>query len=234
MAAFVGSPLEVSVMGISLGIILLSAVLAFQDSPAQTDQQIAEGISQTSTSFHDRITQLRESAKATAGSDNELSQREFNLALARTKLELLEKLPEDATPLRNYIERHFPGPVIAAQPNGNITGSAVDKTVNATDSLLEAVKSASPYRLDLIVDSDPRDALFQLQQPTGDVLSRGTRGEFTNVWRGEYSYSVSKAGQKTINGTVDLIREKGNTLVCHFVENDSQDSARPCDLIYAQ
>jgi hypothetical protein len=216
---------------------LLSALLVLralgQESTDRADLQIGQGISQASSAFHDRISQLREGPKAIVASNGELSQSELNLALARTKLELLKVLPDDATPLRNYIERHFPGPIKATLPNGNVNGSTVDKAVAATDSLLNDLKSANPYRLDLVVDSDPRDALFELQQLTGDLLTRGTRGAFTNVWRGEYSYSVSKAGQKTIKGTVDLIREKGNTLICHFVPSDSSDNALPCELIDA-
>jgi hypothetical protein len=60
-------------------------------------------------------------------------------------------------------------------------------------------------------------------------MASGT-STLTNLYRGEYEYSLTKNGYKPVRGTIDFIERSGKTLECElFSKSDSQE-ALPCNL----
>jgi hypothetical protein len=203
-----------------------------QQSPAApqsstADARIASGISDTAADFQNRTKRFQTSKwPYPAG--------QLNSVLAGTRQQLLDALPPDAAPLRAYVMQNFPAAVPNVPSMKPIDMRTCGPVINSANDLLNTLKSVNAYRLDLIVDSSPAGALFELTPVAGNKLARASRGTLTNVWRGVYNYTVVKDGAKTITGTIDLVREKGNTLRCNFIPNDSAGPALPCDLVSQQ
>jgi hypothetical protein len=156
---------------------------------------------------------------------------QLNSVLAGTRQQLLDDLPPDAAPLRAYVMQNFPASVPNVSSMKLIDMRTCGPIISSANDLLSALKSVNAYRLDLIVDSNPAGAVFELKPVAGDKLARASRGTLTNVWRGVYNYTVIKDGAKTITGSIDLVREKGNILRCNFVPQDGSGPALPCELV---
>lgn len=189
------------------------------------DVQIASNISATAQQFHSR-TRKFSSGWYQAG--------DLNSVLAGTRQQLLDDLPPDAAPLRAYVMQNFPAVITGIPPNKKIDITICGPYLSNANEVLNSLKAVNGYRLDLIVDSDPPGALFELTPVAGDKLSRASRGTLTNIWRGVYNYTVVKNGEKTITGTLNLVREKGTLLRCTFVHATSPGAALPCDLVNSQ
>jgi len=202
----------------------LAQLTAAQQS-ATVDARINAEISQTAADFQTRTQRFRAPSKwgYPAG--------DLNSVLASTRQQLLDDLPREAAPLRAYVLQNFPAAVAGVPPNKKIDMKICSPLLSNANDLLSALKSVNAYRLDLTVDSAPAGALFELKPIAGDKLARASRSTLTNVWRGVYNYTVARDGEKTITGTIDLVREKGNTLRCNFVHQSSPGPALPCDLV---
>lgn len=213
----------------SLFVLLILGSLLFVDLPASPQASVDAGInadiSQTAADFQSRTQKFRAPSKwgYPAG--------DLNSVLAGTRQQLLDDLPRDAAPLRAYVLQNFPASIPGVPPGKKIDMNICGPFLTNANDLLSALKSVNAYRLDLTVDSAPAGALFELKPVAGDKLARASRSILTNVWRGVYNYTVAKDGEKTITGTIDLVREKGNTLRCNFVHQSSAGPALPCDLV---
>lgn len=203
----------------------LAPYLCISQQPVASDARISANISQTAADFEGRTQRFRTPNKwgYPAG--------DINSVLAGTRQQLLDDLPRDAAPLRAYVLQNFPASIAGIPPGKKIDMKVCGPILNNANDLLSALKSVNAYRIDLIVDSIPAGALFELKPIAGDKLARASRSTLTNVWRGVYNYTVVKDGEKTITGTIDLVREKGNTLRCNFVHQSSTGPALPCDLV---
>jgi hypothetical protein len=189
------------------------------------DSRIAAEIAETAADFQNRTQRFRTPNKwgYPAG--------DLNSVLAGTRQQLLDDLPRDAAPLRAYVMQNFPASIPGVPSGKKIDMKTCGPFLSNANDLLSALKSVNAYRLDLTVDSAPAGALFELKPVAGDKLARASRSTLTNVWRGVYNYTVVKDGEKTITGTIDLVREKGNMLRCNFVHQISAGPALPCDLV---
>ena len=188
-----------------------------------TDARIASAISDAAVEFENRTKRFQGKLPYPAG--------QLNSVLAETRQQLLDDLPPDAAPLRAYVMQNFPASVPNVSSMKLIDMKTCGPIISSANDLLSTLKSINAYRLDLVVDSTPAGALFELKPVAGDKLARASRGTLTNVWRGVYNYTVVKDGAKTITGTIDLVREKGNVLHCSFVPTDSPGPVLPCDLV---
>ncbi|WP_334270201.1 hypothetical protein [Edaphobacter sp. HDX4] len=206
--------------------LLLSIGPLYSQQPSATDAQIAMGIARTADQFQGRIRYYYQGYAYPAG--------QLDSILAVTRQQLLDSLPRDAAPLRAYILENFPASIPNVPHNKQIDMRVCGPYLASANDVLSTLKSVNAYRLDLIVDSSPAGAVFELTPVAGDKLARASRGTLTNVWRGIYNYTVVKDGEKTINGTINLVREKGNLLRCTFVHSSSTSTPLPCELVAAQ
>jgi hypothetical protein len=89
---------------------------------------------------------------------------------------------------------------------------------------------ASKLTLDLSVKSGQSPAKFEIWAEGGSIRSTGIDGVITTIYRGLYFYRVTKMGFKEINGTLNLIDEKGTVLKCVLYEVRTIDGPYPCTL----
>lgn len=191
------------------------------------DARIAANVSETAAQFQSRTKKFQSSKLPYPAG-------QLNSVLAGTRQQLLDDLPPDAAPLRAYVMQNFPASVPNVPSMKLIDMRTCGPIISSANDLLNTLKTINAYRLDLIIDSTPAGAVFELKPVAGDKLARASRGTLTNVWRGVYNYTVVKEGQKTITGSVNLVREKGNLLRCTFVNASSSDAPLPCELVTAQ
>ncbi len=57
-----------------------------------------------------------------------------------------------------------------------------------------------------------------------------TNGRAVNVWRGLYSYRVSRRGFKTIEERLNLVDESGPVLDCELTADSSREAPLFCSL----
>lgn len=210
--------------------VVLSLVLSlgplYSQQPSAADAHIAWGVRRTADQFQWSTRYYYQGHAYPAG--------ELDSILAVTRQQLLDSLPPDAGPLRAYVLENFPASIPNVPHNKQIDMRVYGPYLASANDLLNTLKSVSAYRLDLIVDSTPAGALFELTPVTGAKLTRASRGTLSNVWRGVYNYTVIKDGQKTITGTLNLVREKGNLLRCNLMAASSTATTLPCELVSAQ
>jgi hypothetical protein len=205
--------------------LLLSLGPLYSQAPSASDAQIASGVRRTADQFQWSTRYYYQGYAYPAG--------ELDSILAVTRQQLLDSIPRDAGPLRAYVLENFPVSIPNVPHNKQIDMRVCGPYLASANDLLNTLKSVSAYRLDIIVDSTPAGALFELTPVTGDKLTRASRGTLSNVWRGIYNYTVIKDGAKTITGTLNLVREKGNLLRCNLTANSSTATALPCELVSA-
>lgn len=215
--------MEHSAIALSL-ILVVGPLYPQQRSP--TDAQIASSVRRAADQFQWSTRYYYQGYSYPAG--------ELDSILAVTRQQLLDSLPREAGPLRAYVLDNFPASIPDVPHNKAIDMRVCGPYLASANNLLNSLKSVSAYRLDLIVDSIPAGAVFELTPVTGGKLTRASRGTLSNVWRGVYNYTVIKDGQKTVSGTVNLVREKGNLLRCTLVHASSNSTALPCELVSAQ
>ncbi|WP_035351105.1 hypothetical protein [Edaphobacter aggregans] len=208
-------------------LLLLSLGPLNSQQPSADDARIASQISQTDADFQARTRRFTNPKWTYPAGD-------LNSVLAATRQQLLDDLPPDAAPLRAYVMQNFPAVIPGVPANQKINMKICGPYLSDANEVLSSLKSVSAYRLDLILDSSPTGALYELTPVAGDKLTRASRGTLTNVWRGVYNYTVAKDGEKTITGTLNLVREKGNLLRCTFVHAGSPSAPLPCELVTGQ
>jgi hypothetical protein len=204
-------------------ILLLSVRPLLSQPPPVDDAQISSRISRTAGEFHSRTRMYGLGFSYKAGKLNDV--------LAQTRQQLLDDLPPDAAPLRAYVLERFPDSIPGVSPDQKINMKVCGPYLSNANDLFNSLKGVNAYRLDLVVESTPAGAIFELKPAAGDTLARASRGTLTNVWRGVYTYTVTMEGQKTITRNIDLVREKGNMLKCNLVNKSSPGDALPCDLV---
>ncbi len=205
-------------------LLLLSLRPLNSQQPSADDARIASNISQTAADFQASTRRFSNPKWSYPAGD-------LNSVLAVTRQQLLDDLPKEAAPLRAYVLQNFPASLKGVPANKKVDMKICGPYLTDANNLLNSLKNVSAYRLDLILDSNPTGALFEITPVAGDKLSRASRGTITNLWRGVYNYTVTRDGQKTITGTIDLVREKGNALHCTFVHQGNSGSSLPCNLL---
>ena len=224
---------KVLLLFLSLGALISQQPSADSQLPSSASQssvddaRIAANVSETAALFQRRTKKFQSSKLPYPAG-------QLNSILAGTRQQLLNDLPPDAAPLRAYIMQNFPASVPNVPSTKPIDMRTCGPIISSANDLLNTLKAVNAYRLDLILDSNPIGAVFELKPVAGDKLARASRATLTNVWRGVYNYTVVKEGQKTITGSVNLVREKGNLLRCTFVNASSSDAPLPCELVTAQ
>jgi hypothetical protein len=85
--------------------------------------------------------------------------------------------------------------------------------------------------INLDCKSEPTEARFQLVAEGGTVREGVSDSTLSNVYRGLYTYKVTKAGYKTVQDyAIDLVNEDGTSLECRLHRDDTTDGPYPCSL----
>jgi len=90
--------------------------------------------------------------------------------------------------------------------------------------------TASPV-IDLMIKSTPATGHFEMWvdgESSGRSLT--TNNPMKNISRGYYSYRLTKADYKEVNGTLNLIDDDGTELNCIMNKTDDREGPYPCSL----
>jgi hypothetical protein len=158
--------------------------------------------------------------------ENGYSSASVNAALQKTKDATLSPIPPQDQPLRGYVERTFPPPVDEA--NDVVPKDEAEKRFSLVRELLAKLSRLDSFRLDLTVNTNPPKARFELIPRVGTSIASATNARLTNIYRGEYDYTITKAGYKRIRETINFIDRSGSVLECELQPESSAEEALPC------
>ena len=162
------------------------------------------------------------------GAADEYNAGDVNLVLGRTTSAILDRIPAGDLPLATYVKRRVPAPVDTAQVF--VSRSEADTRFTVLKELLSKLTSLPAFRLNMQVTTQPPKAAFDLVSAGGTHISTTTNDELTNVYRGEYDYTVSKQGYKSVHASIDLVDRAGTLLSCELLPENDPQAALPCTL----
>jgi hypothetical protein len=152
---------------------------------------------------------------------------DVNTTLRQTKDATLSSIPPKDKPLRVYVERSFPEPVDESTPA--VQRDVVEKRFSLVRELLARLSRLDSFRLDLTVNTRPSHARFELVPRVGTPVSSTTNSRLTNIYRGEYDYTITKAGYKRVHETISFIERAGSVLECELQPDPGPEDALPCN-----
>jgi hypothetical protein len=152
---------------------------------------------------------------------------DVNATLQQTKDATLASIPPKDKPLRVYVERSFPEPVDSSAPA--VQKDVVESRFSLVRELLAKLSHLDSFRLDLTVNTRPPSARFELVPRVGTHITSTTNGRLTNVYRGEYDYTITKTGYKRVHETINFIERAGSILECELQPDPGPEEALPCN-----
>jgi len=202
--------------------LFLTPGFAVTQSP--TGPNVGEGFVPLLNSFEAELNILVEPERGERCCDP----KKVNAVLGKTRTDILQLIPADDAPLRRYAEQSMPAPLdesteLARKQDVESVGAKVR-------GLLSKLTSLNSYRLDLTITTKPQKARFELFVSGLSRISTTTNDRLSNVYRGEYEYTVEKKGYKSVRETINFIDRAGNTLVCELVRDPDPQPALPCQL----
>ena len=147
---------------------------------------------------------------------------DVNATLQQTKDATLSSIPPKDKPLRVYVERSFPEPVNDSTP---VQRDVVENRFSLVRELLAKLSRLDSFRLNLTVNTRPPNARFELVPRVGTHLTSTTNSRLTNVYRGEYDYTITKAGYKRVHETINFIERAGSILECELQPDPGPEEA---------
>lgn len=162
------------------------------------------------------------------GPENRFNADDVNTIVADTSEKIIKKLPPDDAPLIYYVRHKTPKPVDSEKVF--VAKSEAESKFSALKDLLSKLSSLPSFQLDLTINTTPEKANFELIPPVGSRLSAATNTTLTNLYRGEYEYSLTKNGYKPVRGTIDFIERSGKILECELFSQSESQEALPCNL----
>lgn len=159
-------------------------------------------------------------------------------ALLASKFALVDQLAMDEyAGLRAYAERFYPTEppldTVHWGPNRVPVTSTEDATYAfaGANAFLGRLAEAGSRAMDLRVTSAPAQAAFRIEaEGGGSVRATATDDDLKNLYRGLYTYTVTRNGYKTVKAPLNLIDEDGRVLVCRLVKATDAADATPCRL----
>jgi hypothetical protein len=94
---------------------------------------------------------------------------------------------------------------------------------------IQKVANESRLVINLTINSDPEErATYEMWPTQGQLTRTVTNNTLDGVYRGYYSYRVTKSGYKTIEGELNLVDRDGRTLDCTMNKTSDSDGPHPC------
>jgi hypothetical protein len=160
------------------------------------------------------------------GANDRYNSSDVNVVINRTAVDILARIPEDDEQLTAYVRQRIPRPLDTNRVY--VPKAEADSQFSLLKALLSKLVALPALRLDVTIGTQPTKAAFEFVSAAGTRLSTTTNDVLTNVYRGEYEYSVAKTGYKTIHATIDLVDRAGTTLNCELVTDSDSQPALPC------
>jgi len=209
-------------------IVLLLGLLVQESVPPATSAQTKQ-ITDIHREFSARTSEFTNPTKKYWGGRPRYPAGDLNNALTQAKSELIASFPPEAGPLRDYVQAHFPSRMEGRKDTDKVDMRECGPYISSAQSMFGLLEGMNALQVNLTIDSNQNQANFTLHSATGRSWSQITKGQLL-LWRGEYKYDLARSGQKTISGSLDLVTQPGNLLVCTFVPEGATDTPMPCQL----
>jgi len=209
-------------------IVLLLSFFVQEGIPPATPVQTKQ-IADIHRKFSDRTSEFTNPSKKYWGGRPRYPAGDLNSALTQAKSDLIASFPAEAEPLRDYVQTHFPSRMDGRNDTDKVDMRECGPYISSAQSMFGLLEGMNALQVNLTIDSNQNQANFTLHSATGRSWSQITRGQLL-LWRGEYKYDLARSGQKTITGSLDLVTQPGNLLVCTFVPEGAPDTPMPCQL----
>lgn len=216
-----------SAWNLELARAMVCGVLVLTSTPGahiQHAEPVGNVFKQASEHFDAKVRVLREASLGPSDSGYNID--DVNAVVLQTSSEIMARIPADDSPLKSYVQRRLPKQVEGTELS--VAKHEGDNIFSQLRSLLDTLTALQSLRLNLQINSSPPHALFELVPLSGTRLSSATNGLLTNVYRGEYQYTLTKAGYKTISFTINFIDRSGRVLDCNLVLTSDSQNALPC------
>jgi hypothetical protein len=210
---------------LSYGLSLSSAGQAPTEPRTSAEKEGAKAFGPVLTRFSAGLNLLQPSE---LGEADHYNSSDVNLVLGRTAADILSQVPEGDLPLAAYVQRRLPAPVDPSRTF--ISKSEADTRFALLKELLSKLAALPAFLMNMMVVTRPPRAFFELKSAGGKHIETTTDDELTNVYRGEYEYTVSKQGYKSVHASIDLIDRAGSLLSCELLPEDDPQAALPCKL----
>ena len=160
------------------------------------------------------------------GNSDRYNAADVNLVLTNTKRDIVSQIPADDLPLSAYVGSRLPSTFDTSKPF--VSREDGDARFTILKGLLTKLTAMPSFRLNMRIITRPPKAAFDLLSASGTHISTTTDDELTNVFRGEYEYSISKSGYKSVHSRIDLVDRTGTTLSCELLTDSDPQTAFPC------
>jgi hypothetical protein len=144
-------------------------------------------------------------------------------------LQIVRGYPE----LEAYVEQLFVLPSISgAGPAAAVRKEDGDLTWKKIKNATTRLGRVNELTVRLEIKSVPIAGAHVKLRSVGltEAMDVATNGTLERVWRGKYKYTVTKAGYKTIEGSLDLVLNSGGEFLCTLQPTNTGESALPCQL----
>jgi hypothetical protein len=158
------------------------------------------------------------------------STSDVNFILSGIRTDSFARIPPDDEPLRQYLARRLPEPIEDLESSGFVPKERAESFFESIKDVLTKLMKVHSFVIDIKVASTPSQARFELVPTMGASISTTTNDTITNVYRGEYTYVISKAGYKEVTEHLNFIERSGTTLECQLLLTSDEQSALPCKL----
>lgn len=92
---------------------------------------------------------------------------------------------------------------------------------------IASLSEPGQFAVDVTIDSEPDMADYEMSADGGAPLTTTTKNVLRNVYRGYYTYKLSKPGYKTIEGKLNLV-DSGSELKCTLNKTTDPDGPHAC------
>lgn len=155
-------------------------------------------------------------------------------AAEAAKQELLARLGDDQlAALRAYVEAHYPAEeleVLSLRDGLRLaTPESAEGLFEAITDFLATLRGLDPLMVKLNLVVVPPEALVELWPAAlPRQKTAASAGDTVPLYRGLWDYRVSKAGFKTIESTLNLVDEAGETFACKLYPLQDPQGPYPC------
>jgi hypothetical protein len=206
-------------------VLVLQGGLSTSSRPEETSP--GEAFAAARTQFNEDLSTLRKGASQ-RGDHEKYNPLDLNAVRERTRTNVLAKVPTPDIPLKTYVGDQLPKPV--PESAGFVSKENGETYLQAIENLLAKLTRMPTFRFDLTVRSQPDRARFDLIPSVGSGTSTTTNDTLTNVYRGVYTYTVTKSQYKTLSFDIDFIDRSGTTLECQLLPVSDPSPGLPCQL----
>ncbi|WP_166839322.1 hypothetical protein [Rheinheimera pleomorphica] len=145
------------------------------------------------------------------------------------KKQLISSLDrEEYQGMRSYVNKYFPDNQSIFSRDGVVPADA-GNPFDDISIFLQKLHSERGLSRDITIQTKPENAVFRIRPTTGGrERSTTSNSNINGIYRGLYTYSITRAGYKPINETLNLVDEQVSLLDCQLHKTSEAEGPNPC------